>query len=132
MISLYREPAARVRTEKYRIVPCAWIAAPNLFLLTTLLLIAGCGTPPPSFQDRAAEIEKTFSHPEPDLHRHTYVLQFDYNGHLMNFSALLRAVHQINAGRTNGHPVQRISVVSYGWSYDVDTGESDYYDFLTN
>jgi hypothetical protein len=109
----------------------AWIAARGLCLWTTLLFLAGCATPP-SFQERAAEIEKTFSHPESNLHRHTYVLQFDYNGKLMNFSTLLRAVHEINAARTNGTPFQRIAVVSYGWSYDVDTGESDYYNFLTN
>ena len=57
------------------------VATRGFCALVMLLLAAGCAAPPP-FQQRADDLDRTFSHPETNLRRHTYLLQFDYNGHL--------------------------------------------------
>jgi hypothetical protein len=110
------------------------LSAKSLLYTLAFFICVGCATPPQPFYTQARSYEKTFSG-SAEKRRHTYILQFDENGRLINFLTLFQAVHDIQNSINNPKgdgPLNKIVVMSYGWSHDVNTGELDYYGLLND
>jgi pimeloyl-ACP methyl ester carboxylesterase len=103
------------------------------WLLLAAWMVAGCSTPPPFFA-QASRYQKSFAQPK---RRYTYVLQFDAEGRLVNYSALFQAISEIQqstnrANTSTGGPVTNILVLSYGWNFDNSVIEGNYENILSN